>query len=312
VTSLRLQISTDEERALDLQGPEGRVLRYEFDANRAQIVLGRRGGVDVLLPESSVALEHARILRQAGGYFLVDEGSAEGTRLNGVAVPVGGKTALRNGDRVGIGEFVVEIQIETGVDWPAESSSSGSMARHMAEEVLERLGPGDSQPSLEVLDGPEVGVLLVLSELGRTYVLGCTGRGELRLDDVDLWRERAALVRDAEGVTIRELGSVPPPLVNGARLEGARVLQDGDVVSLAGVSLLFRDPAEMYLRRLEASVPEPEAPADHDTRSTGSRAVVTERPPSTKAPRSGLDAGLWWLAIVVAALAMGGLVWVLS
>jgi len=311
VTSLRLQITADQDPRLELRGPdaERHVFRYEFDANRAQIVLGRRGGVDVLLPEPSVALEHARILRHAGGYFLVDEGSAEGTRLNGVAVPVGGKTALRNGDRVGIGDFVVEVQIASGVDWPAESS--GSMARHMAEEVLERLGPGDSQPSLEVLDGPGAGVLLVLSELGRTYVLGCTGRGELRLDDVDLWRERAALVRDAEGVTIRELGSVPPPLVNGARLEGARVLQDGDVVSLAGASLLFRDPAEMYLRRLEASVPQ-DSDEDEVAVSSAASAVAPSSRAALAPGGSRLDAGLWWAAVVVALLAVGAMVWVLS
>ena len=43
-----------------------RVFRYEFDADRAQILLGRRGGVDVLLPDARVSLVHARIERTQG------------------------------------------------------------------------------------------------------------------------------------------------------------------------------------------------------------------------------------------------------
>ena len=45
-----------------------RVFRYEFDADRAQILLGRRGGVDVLLPDARVSLVHARIERRKGAY----------------------------------------------------------------------------------------------------------------------------------------------------------------------------------------------------------------------------------------------------
>jgi predicted component of type VI protein secretion system len=47
---------------------------------------------------------HARILADAGGYFVEDLGSANGTFLNDRRLPGGVPTRLRNGDRVRIGK----------------------------------------------------------------------------------------------------------------------------------------------------------------------------------------------------------------
>lgn len=251
---LRLQVSA-------LEDPLARTFQHEFDVDRRQILLGRRGGVDVLLPHPKVSLVHARIERQGADYHLSDEGSTNGTRLNGAAVPVGQRRTLRDGDRIVIGGFQLLVSIaEKRPDWPADSSSS--MARHMARELLERLGPGDAQPHLVVIDGPQGGVTLPLPEIGRTYLLGRAGRGDLRLDDVDMWRERAALVRDADGVTVRALGPADALTVNGQPVEGARLLHDGDTLVFGGTALRYVDPAEVYLAKLEsaATPDEPEAP----------------------------------------------------
>ncbi|HUE39866.1 MAG TPA: FHA domain-containing protein, partial [Candidatus Binatia bacterium] len=160
---LRLQVTA-------LDDPQGRVFHYDFDSDRAQILLGRRGGVDVLLPNSTVSLVHARIERKSGDYYVVDDGSTNGTRVNGVALASGQLHRLRDGDRIGAGGFSLLVSIsETKLD---PGTPATSIARRMVQEVLERLGPGESQPSLEVLDGPQTGVVLVLGSADRTYVLG--------------------------------------------------------------------------------------------------------------------------------------------
>jgi pSer/pThr/pTyr-binding forkhead associated (FHA) protein len=287
---LRLQVTA-------LNDPQARVFRYEFDADRAQILLGRRGGVDVLLPNAKVSLVHARIERHAGVYTLSDDGSTNGTRLNGAAVPAGQRRTLKDGDRIAIGAYLLQVGIsEQKVDWPTEASSS--LARHMAREVLERLGPGESQPSLLVLDGPQTGMVLTLGEPGRTFVLGRAGRGDLRLDDVDMWRERAALVRDAEGVTVRELAPGTPLTVNGERVGGARLLRDGDVLVFGGTSLRYLDPADVYLRKLEAGP---------DERAAESARIVVRAPVRERRPELVLLA----IGASVALIAAGALVYVL-
>jgi len=287
---LRLQVTA-------LDDPQARVFRYEFDSDRAQILLGRRGGVDVLLPNSKVSLVHARIERRAGDYFLVDDGSTNGTRLNGALIANGQRHPLRDGDRIGIGGFSLQVAIaESDINWRAESS--GSIARRMVREVLERLGPSESQPTLTVLDGPQSGVVLQLGDAERTFVLGRASGSDLRLDDVDMWREHAALVRDAEGVTVRDVGASPALTVNGERVAGSRALRDGDVLRLGDTSLRYADPAEVYLRRLETpGTPDESEPAP-------------ARP--APAPRRGPE--LWVIAIgaLVALAAAAGLVYVLA
>src|SRR3954468_10071385 len=102
---LRLEVS-----ALAESGSR-RVFRYEFDADRAQILLGRRGGVDVLLPDGHVSLVHARIERRKGEYYLVDDGSTNGTRINDVPVEAGVRWQLHEGDRINIGRYALMVSL---------------------------------------------------------------------------------------------------------------------------------------------------------------------------------------------------------
>jgi pSer/pThr/pTyr-binding forkhead associated (FHA) protein len=229
-----------------------RSFRYEFDGDRAQILLGRRGGVDILLPSAKVSLVHARIERHGEGYLLVDDGSTNGTRLNGAVIAAGQRAGLHDGDRIAIGDFALQVGLsDAAPDGSAESSAS--VARRMVREVLERLGPGETQPSLHVLDGSQAGLTLTLADAGRVYVLGRGEASDLRLDDVDMWQEHAALVRDDHGVTVRDVGATPQLTVNGRSVEGQRLLRDGDNLRLGSTSLRYTDPAEVYLRKLETA-----------------------------------------------------------
>jgi pSer/pThr/pTyr-binding forkhead associated (FHA) protein len=270
-----------------------RVFRYEFDADRAQILLGRRGGVDVLLPDARVSLVHARIERRKGAYYLVDDGSTNGTRLNGTVVATGMRQPLREGDRITIGDYALSVSLPSSHVGEPRPESSLSMARGMVRDLLERLGPGESQPSLRVIDGPQTGVMLTLGDVGRTYILGRAAGNDLRLDDVDMWREHAALERDELGVTMRSAGTHVVS-VNGEPVSAARLLHDGDTVTLGATSMRYHDPAEVYLRKLEE-----EPPQDPPM---GSRPIAVSRPP---------EIALVVLGIVAALLAIGGIVYVL-
>jgi pSer/pThr/pTyr-binding forkhead associated (FHA) protein len=270
-----------------------RVFRHEFDADRAQILLGRRGGVDVLLPDARVSLVHARIERRKGEYHLIDDGSTNGTRLNGAEVATGVRQKLREGDRITIGEYALVVSLPSSGRGEARPESSLSMARGMVRDLLERLGPGESQPCLRVLDGPQEGVVLTLGDVARTYILGRAAGNDLRLDDIDMWREHAALERDELGVTVRSVGAHGVS-VNGERVGGARLLHDGDTLTLGATSMRYHDPAEVYLRKLEEEQPA-EAPPP-------SRPIAVGRPP---------ELALVLVGVLAAVIALGGLLYVL-
>ena len=284
---LRLEVS-----ALGDSGSR-RVFRYEFDADRAQILLGRRGGVDVLLPDARVSLVHARIERRKGAYFLVDDGSTNGTRLNGAAVATGLRQPLREGDLVTIGDYALAVSLPVSAAGEARPESSLSMARGMVRDLLERLGPGESQPSLRVLDGPQTGVVLTMGDVARTYILGRAAGNDLRLDDVDMWREHAALERDELGVTVRSVGTHDVS-VNGEPVAGARPLRDGDTLALGATAMRYHDPAEVYLRKLEEEQPSAAPPPSQPI-------AVSRRPELALIVVGGL----------AALVALGGLLYVL-
>lgn len=76
--------------------------RFEFDA--ADVTIGRGADNDVVLNDAGVSRHHARVQRQGAAWVLLDNGSANGTELNGGVIQ--GPTPLRNGDRIGVGPIV--------------------------------------------------------------------------------------------------------------------------------------------------------------------------------------------------------------
>jgi len=88
---------------------------WEVELVGEEIVLGRgkgakaTGGID-LSRDPAVSRRHAVLRRDAGGaWHLVDEGSANGTWVNGATDPVepGAQVPLHDGDRVRLGAFTV-------------------------------------------------------------------------------------------------------------------------------------------------------------------------------------------------------------
>src|SRR5438067_642842 len=75
-----------------------------------ETTVGRAPSNEVVLPDISVSRRHALLRRERDGYVLIDQGSGNGTRLNGRSVQV---TRLGNGDEVTLGDAVVQF-VEAG------------------------------------------------------------------------------------------------------------------------------------------------------------------------------------------------------
>jgi len=82
----------------------GRGRRFRFGA--VEVTIGRAPENDLLLVEPGVSRSHARIRAEGPGHVLLDEGSRNGTVLNGM--PVRAAVALSPGDRIGIGPVVFQ------------------------------------------------------------------------------------------------------------------------------------------------------------------------------------------------------------
>ena len=76
--------------------------------SRAVTRLGRSAEADVRLPDTGVSRLHAEVRLEPDGTYVVDLGSTNGTTVNGRRVS---RTALADGDRVGLGPAVLTYRV---------------------------------------------------------------------------------------------------------------------------------------------------------------------------------------------------------
>jgi hypothetical protein len=91
-------------------------------------------------------------------------------------------------------------------------------------------------------------------ELGQgEFVIGRSAECQLALDDPLVSRKHALLIVGAEAVVIKDLGSRNGLVVNGIRIEGSRILLDGDTIVIGSQEMTLvswqRDPSYLARRR---------------------------------------------------------------
>ncbi len=110
-----------------------------------RITVGRRVGKDVALTwDNEVSRDHAQLLREPEGWAIVDEGSRNGSFLNGQ--PVTGKHPLRDGDVLRFGDTVVLFRA------PAPDQE-GRPAATPHPEQMTHIGGRLANPPKPPLDG---------------------------------------------------------------------------------------------------------------------------------------------------------------
>jgi serine phosphatase RsbU (regulator of sigma subunit) len=77
-------------------------------------LIGRQPDAGVFLDSLSVSRRHARILHQAGAYFVEDAGSANGTYVNGVRIS--GRHPLAENDTIEVGPYALALRSDGGSD----------------------------------------------------------------------------------------------------------------------------------------------------------------------------------------------------
>ncbi len=95
---------------------------------------------------------------------------------------------------------------------------------------------GSASPYLVTIAGIRVGEMFKLAK--DQTILGRSDDADLRLIDEGVSRRHAAIVLKGAGVVLEDLGSVNGTFCNGVRISDACVLNDGDKISMGGVTIL--------------------------------------------------------------------------
>lgn len=97
-----------------------------FELQKGSIVIGRGEQADVVLPNVSVSREHARMVRSASGWFLLDLKSKSGTLVNGEPIS---RHTLSPHDEIQIGRYTLFFL------------GDGSKSKFLDGRFVEYLGP---------------------------------------------------------------------------------------------------------------------------------------------------------------------------
>jgi pSer/pThr/pTyr-binding forkhead associated (FHA) protein len=114
---------------------QGSVDQREFELDKAELVIGRRQGSDIVIHDTNVSRRHARLIRQPGGFAIEDAESANGTLVNDERIE--GVRPLRHGDAIRIGDAVFVFE-ETA---PLEEREGMTTVAIDDESPMTRLGP---------------------------------------------------------------------------------------------------------------------------------------------------------------------------
>jgi class 3 adenylate cyclase len=112
------------------QDPSGKQQVVTLEDNQEKVTIGRRVENDIALAwDQEVSREHAQLLRGAEGWTLVDEGSRNGSYLNGQRVS--GRHPLRDGDVLRFGDTVVLFRAPVADERPKEVSLAPDQVTYM-------------------------------------------------------------------------------------------------------------------------------------------------------------------------------------
>jgi hypothetical protein len=248
-----------------------------IDLDRDVVLVGRRPGVDVLLPHPDVAGVQLRFERLPDGSISVVEDGARRTLRDGDVVRVAGRYEL--------------VYMARSPGAPTSREGTAELARAMVRDVLGALGGDgkalDAVPHVEIEGGPRDRDRVDLPAPGRDLVVGRGETCDLVIIDELLSREHLRLHRGWAGGSVTDLGSKNGTHVNGARVVAGEkhTLRHGDRIVLGASVLVFHDPAEALVSELTREPSAPSAPSR----------------PASRRPRAAVYAAAG--AIVVAALA---------
>ena len=172
---------------------------------RHGLTVGRLADNDIVIPRQSVSRHHARITPVEGGYWITDLDSRNGTQLNGERFR-GEARWLSNGDTVVVG---------------------GDALRFVTGQETQYAGRSDLVVRTELIAFPA----------GR-LTIGRDASNDVALDDPNVSRFHAEVVREADAVMLRDLGSR-----NGTRVDGTparhATLSPGSEIGIGPYRLVF-------------------------------------------------------------------------
>lgn len=189
--------------------------RHDADLAGEGVILGRSGGdATILIDDASVSRRHARIRYHGDDLVVHDEGSTNGTRLDGAVVTPTQGRVLRPGSILKLGNL--ELMVEHGQS-NQPGGTVGVRKRRWLLSGFDLKGTTIQHTVSEAAPAKGVG-------LNAVCTIGRSSESDIVIDDESVSRRHAQIGMDSHGVlSIVDLGSSNGTFVDGQRVGAAPV-----------------------------------------------------------------------------------------
>jgi pSer/pThr/pTyr-binding forkhead associated (FHA) protein len=216
------------------QFPEGE--KKEFALSKGEVSIGRACTCDIVLRDPKISRAHTRIETTPEGNYVVDLGSANGTKLNGKRVQ---RALLRPGDVLVVGDCSLRYEaareesddidrtrIDTEADLDATLLNS-SLPAELSETRTPRLAIHTAAKTWELpLDRDVV-------TIGRRF------DNDVAIESPRMSRMHARIERRGNDFLLRDLNSINGTSVGGRKIH-EHWLKDGESIEIGGARMVFK------------------------------------------------------------------------
>ncbi len=189
----------------------------EFPIDQDEVYIGRSSECQVRINSSTVSRRHVCIQKVGANYQIVDLGSANGTSLNGKRLLAHRPEILAHLDIIEIDTFRVHFLVDV---------------RPIVQTIL-------AKPSEHTdISTPTQLLKINFNEKSR-LTIGRDERNDLVIPHPAVSGFHAVLTRSDQTVFITDLQSLNGTFVNGKRISGRKLLQEGDTIRIASYTLIL-------------------------------------------------------------------------
>jgi pSer/pThr/pTyr-binding forkhead associated (FHA) protein len=217
-------------------GDEIPITSYETSIGRSKLC-------DIRLGYATVSRFHAVLSYRKGSFFVIDTNSKMGVFVNGARIEK--PTEVFNGDNIAFGNIPMKLVCKDDAQVePLDEKESRYIESVIADASLKKQrAKTDTDELPNIFDGAYLfnemnGEKLHL--MGNSVIFGRdSSQCDIVLEYSFISRTHARLFKVNGRWALEDLNSTSGTFLNGAKIERAQYLFDGDIISIGGMNFVF-------------------------------------------------------------------------